>query len=91
MKQDKVIIIMCTILVVKSIYEYNESKDPSILVFEADERFVLIKDPDHDTDWYYVINHKGQIGYVPHSYVAFEEVSFCLRLFIINFLIHLNF
>lgn len=65
---------MCSIFVLKSIYDYNDPKDPKILTFDVNERFILIKDPD-GTDWFYVINTFGKIGYVPNSYVQFEEVS----------------
>ena len=63
------------IFTLKSVFEYLESKDPKILTFQVNERFVMIKDPDNNSDWYYVVNQQGQIGYVPNSYVIYEEVS----------------
>lgn len=65
---------MCSIYVLRSVFDYTESSDPKILTFDTSERFVLIKDPDN-SDWYYVVNQQGKIGYVPNSYVVFEEVS----------------
>ncbi|OTF71137.1 DUF2013 domain containing protein [Euroglyphus maynei] len=64
---------MPQILTLKSMFEYMENRDPKILTFTVDERFIMIKDPDKTSDWYYVINEKGQIGYVPNSYVVYEE------------------
>lgn len=66
------------IFTLKSVFEYMENRDPKILTFNVDERFVMIKDPDKSSDWYYVINEKGQIGYVPNSYVIYEEVYYDL-------------
>lgn len=59
-------------IILKSVYEYVDVKDPKILKFDAEEWFVLIKEPD-GSDWYYVSNSRGQIGYVPNSYVTFEN------------------
>lgn len=64
---------MCSINVLKSAFDYTESKDPKILTFDIGEHFVMIKDPDN-SDWYYVVNQQGTIGYVPNSYVVFEKV-----------------
>ncbi|KPM11610.1 SH3 domain containing protein 7 [Sarcoptes scabiei] len=61
------------IQILQSIFEYNESRDPKILTFQIDEYFVMIKDSDQSSDWYYVVNQQGQIGYVPNSYVVYRE------------------
>lgn len=66
--------ILPQIFTLKAVFEYTESKDAKILTFNVDERFVMIKDPD-SSDWYYVVNQQGQIGYVPNSYVIYEEVQ----------------
>ena len=60
-------------IILKSIYDYSDARDPKILTFDIEEWFVLIKEPD-DSDWYYVVNNRGQIGYVPNSYVSFDQV-----------------
>lgn len=68
---------------VRSQYEYEDTNDEKVLKFGSDEFFVLIKDSDA-TDWFYVLNQNGQIGYVPNSYVTFEKVCsllLCCQLF----------
>lgn len=60
-------------IILKSLYDYKDGRDPKCLNFEADERFALIKEPD-GADWYYVVNSQGQIGYVPKPYVNFDGV-----------------
>lgn len=60
-------------IILKSIYDYKDGRDPKCLNFEADEHFALIKEPD-GADWYYVVNSQGQIGYVPKPYVNFDGV-----------------
>lgn len=61
-------------IVLKSIYDYKDaSGDDKVLTFDIEEWFVLIKEPD-DSNWFYVVNSQGQIGYVPNSYVTFDQV-----------------
>lgn len=61
-------------IILKSLYDYKDGRDPKCLNFEADERFALIKEPD-GADWYYVVNSQGQIGYVPKPYVNFDGLT----------------
>ena len=60
-------------IILKSFYECSDIKDPNILTFGQDEYFVLIKEQE-TSDWYYVVNSEGKIGYVPNSYVTFDHV-----------------
>lgn len=73
----------------RSVYDYQDNTDKDrILTFFVGEHFVLIKESDA-TEWYYVINQHGQIGYVPNPYVVFEEV--CFHIFVLFLKINFSF
>jgi hypothetical protein len=67
--------------VLRSVYEY-ESNDNKVLNFKIGERFIIIK-ASKPNDWVYCVNSLGQLGYVPHDYVTYEQVQH-------HFILHFN-
>jgi len=59
----------------QALYDYKDASSERTLDFKINDEFFIYRDVDDKKSWYYVINHTGDLGYVPYNYVKTIYVS----------------
>lgn len=59
----------------QALYDYEDSSERT-LDFKTNDEFFIYRDVADKKSWCLVINHAGDLGYVPYNYVKTVYVSF---------------
>jgi SH3 domain len=57
----------------RALYAFDNTAE-NVLPCEAGDRFTILDDTDEH--WWLAQNGRGQVGYIPASYLAVDEVNF---------------
>lgn len=60
----------------QALYDYEDSSSERTLDFKTNDEFFIYRDVADKKSWCLVINHTGDLGYVPYNYVKTVYVSF---------------
>lgn len=69
----------------KALYDYEDSSSERTLDFKTNDEFFIYRDVADKKSWCLVINHTGDLGYVPYNYVKTIYVRILDFFFIIIF------
>lgn len=73
----------------QALYDYEDSSSERTLDFKSNDEFFIYQDVADKKSWCLVVNHTGELGYVPCNYVKTIYVSKIVLL--INMFEHLLF
>lgn len=60
----------------QALYDYEDSSSDRTLDFKTNDEFFIYRDVADKKSWCLVLNHTGDLGYVPYNYVKTIYVSF---------------
>jgi len=59
----------CSYAMLKALYDYEDSSSERTLDFKTNDEFFIYRDIADKKSWCLVINHSGDLGYVPYNYI----------------------
>lgn len=59
----------------QALYDYKDTSSERTLDFKMNDEFFIYRDVADKKSWCLVINHNGDLGYVPYNYVKTIYVS----------------
>lgn len=75
----------------KALYDYEDSSSERTLDFKTNDDFYIYRDVADKKSWCLVINHNGDLGYVPYNYVKTIYVSRLLTVLILPSILYTTF